>query len=239
MGFLKMIFNTPVFQQIAPLFTEGMPAITLVVLVAAAIIISFNSHKLFKVLVAVSAAAGAAFACIEFLLPIINLEFEFFNLGGLITLACAAVGGVIGYFLYIVGVFGVGAVGGFFLADFLLGLLCTALPDVAFLHSKITYWIFCGVIAVGLGVLFAVLFRHVIIIIPSVVVSTVAGLAVGLYLAIDFAQLPVLLEQIELGTLPTLNLVLLYVIPIVFALAGIVLASFGIAHQYKSVKENA
>ena len=241
MGFLYTIFTSEFFTaNIMPLFTEGFAPMIIVALVAVAIIISFNSHKLFKVLVAVGGAVGAAYACYNFLLPLINVEFNLFNLGGLITLACAAVGAVIGYFLYIVGVFGIGALIGFSLSNFLIGLLVNALPDVAFLQNVIFYWVVCGIFAVGIGVLFAILFKHIIIIVPSIAVSTVAGLAVGLYIAINFANLPAMLDAIQAGTpMQTINVVLLYAIPAVFAVAGIVLAAFGIKRQYKYEKENA
>ena len=114
MGFIFSIFQSDFFSQnLMPFFTHDLAAIFVVVLVAAAIIVSFNSHRLFKMLVAVGGAAGAAYACYTFLLPIINVDFNLFNLGGLITLACAAVGAVIGYFLYVVGVFGIGALLGY------------------------------------------------------------------------------------------------------------------------------
>ncbi|MBR6736908.1 MAG: hypothetical protein IKL82_00895 [Clostridia bacterium] len=217
---------------------------TFLAIIAVAIlvlILAFNSYKMFKLLIGIAGAVGGAYAGYTFLVPLLPLEgvLPGVNLGAVIALACAGIGALVGYFLYMVGIFAIGGWVGWTIGLSILASIVSSGSTAEFFQQEYAVYIFGGVGALILAILFVSLFKHVMIIIPSLVLCTSISSVLGLYVGFDFKQIPAILSELKLGNPVEIDFTTTIIVIGVFAVIGLIVGIFAMSHQYKVEKENA
>ena len=139
-----------------------------------------------------------------------------------------------------VGIFAIGGWIGWTVGLSILASIATSNPDVEFFAQEYASYIFGGVGALILAILFVTLFKHVMIIVPSLVLCTSISAVLGLYVGFDFKQIPEILTQLKSGTTPLeIDFTTTVICVGVFAVIGLIIGIFALSHQYKVDKENA
>lgn len=246
---LSTIFTPDVLQGITEetlLMMEeyvNLPYTFLAIIAAAVLvlILAFNSYKMFKILIGIAGAIGGAYAGYTYLVPLIPLEgvLPGVNLGAVIGIACAGIGALIGYFLYMVGVFAIGGWVGWTVGLSILTSIVAGGNAAEFFTQEYAEYIFGGVGALIFAILFVSLFKHVMIIVPSLVLCTTISATMGVYVGFDIKTFPNILRELIAGNPVTIDLTLTVICIAVFAVIGLIIGICALSHQYKVDKENA
>lgn len=147
-------------------------------------ILAFWGYKLLKACLAIAGAATFGIIGNTFIAPLVvphteNLVPAWINVGGIIGMVLAGIGALLMVKLYKLGIFAEGAALGYFLGSTATGIILTYAPNLAFLNTPIGNIVVSCVLALILGVLFALLFKHIFILVTSVGGLCAAGVLIG------------------------------------------------------------
>ena len=148
-------------------------------------ILAFWGYKLLKACLAIAGAATFGIIGNMYLAPLL-VPFteksvpEWINVGGIIGMVLAGIGALLMVKLYKLGIFAEGAALGYFLGSTATTIIAAYVPNLeGFLSTPTGTSVVSCVLALILGVLFALLFKHIFILITSVGGLCAAGVLIG------------------------------------------------------------
>ena len=148
-------------------------------------ILAFWGYKLLKACLAIAGAATFGIIGNTYLAPLLvpyteNSVPAWINVSGIIGMVLAAIGALLMVKLFKLGIFAEGAALGYVLGSTATGIILTYVPNLeGFLSTPVGSIVVSCVLALILGVLFVLLFKHIFILVTSVGGLCAAGVLIG------------------------------------------------------------